>query len=80
MKSKYPIMAYIQKALKNSAFHSVNHVCQRNGLNYDNVSHYLRSEYKFELHAFMALVEILELDVAEFYAIVYKADREKGRI
>lgn len=78
--SKYPIMAYIQKAIKKSPFHSVNHVCERNGLNYDNVSHYLRSEYKFELHTFMALVEILELDVMEFYGIVYKADREKGRI
>jgi hypothetical protein len=80
VKSKHPVMAYIQKAIKKSEFHSVQHLCQRNGMNYDNVSHYLRSEYKFNLHTFIALVELLELDLQEFYSLIYNTEKDKGML
>ena len=76
--SKHPVMAYVKKAIKRSTFHSVQHLCDVNDLNYKSLGHYLRSEYKFNLHYFIALVELLELDVFEFYALVYKTEKEKG--
>jgi len=76
--SKHPVMAYVKAAIKRSKFHSVQHLCESNGLNYANMSHYLRSEYKFNLHYFIAVVELLELDVFEFYAIVYQTEKIKG--
>ena len=80
VKSKHPVMAYVQKAVKKSEFHSVQHLCKRNDMNYDNVSHYLRSEYKFNLHTFIALVELLELDLFEFYALIYNTEKDKGML
>jgi hypothetical protein len=43
-----------------------------------NLGHYLRSEYKFNLHYFITLVEVLEVDVFEFYGVIYRAERDKG--
>jgi len=75
--SKHPVMAYVKNAIKHSNFRSVQHLCDSSDLNYKSLGHYLRSEYKFNLHYFIALVELLELDVFEFYSVVYKNEKAK---
>jgi len=76
--SKAPVMDYVQKHLKKTKYRSVAHLCSTLDLNYDNLGHYLRSEYKFNLHYFITLVEVLEVDVFEFYGVIYRAEKDKG--
>ena len=73
-------MAYIKENLKGTGYHSVKHLCDSLDLNYDNLCHYLRTEYKFNLHYFITLVEVLNLDVFDFYQVIYKTEKDKGML
>jgi len=81
--SKYktsPVALYLQKNLWMKGYGSFQSFADDYNLNVGLLRKYIRGDVKFELHYFMVLVEALELNVAEFYRLVYQQDVDKGRI
>ncbi|CAB5218384.1 hypothetical protein UFOVP219_10 [uncultured Caudovirales phage] len=75
-----PVALYLQKYLSMKGYGSFARFGDDYNLDVVLLRKYIRGDVKFELHYFMVLVEALELNVAEFYGLVYQQDVDRGRI
>ena len=74
------VVSYIYKRLLKRDYVSLTAFARDYNLDGERLKKYVRGEVRFDLHYFMALVEILELDLTEFYGLICQQDKDKGRI